>query len=177
MVSIFKRSFIGLLVLGSLAACDKEQVEVAKQEKEEKQEIQKEKNTVDSTNDLNLSSYAAKYHIYGGWITDNSYIIIANGDEEKILENMVKKNEKKEIIHFKLAESSSPTKLTALLSGNEVENEQSFFNVEVNSFFTIELNEEHNELTIKMPNQKPVTYKKATMDPDEFNPEFVWGES
>ena len=170
MMSIFKKSFLGLLILGSLAACEKDQVQGAKQE------IHKEKNVRDTTDHTNTTSYnTAQYHIYGGWVTDTSYIMIANDEDgEKILENIVKKDDKKEIIHFKLAESSSPTKLTALLTDNDVENEQSFFNVEVNSFFTIELNKEQNELTIKMPNQKPVTYKEATMDPGEFNPEFVW---
>ncbi|MDQ7862056.1 hypothetical protein RCO48_17015 [Peribacillus frigoritolerans] len=43
-----------------------------------------------------------------------------------------------------------------------------------NSFFTLELNKEENELTITMPNENPVTYIKATVDPEEFNPEFVW---
>ncbi|PEZ74739.1 hypothetical protein [Bacillus sp. AFS017274] len=156
-----KKFTVGLLLLGSLAACDNEQV--TNPEKVNNQEgISKAEPT--RTNNL---PEAAKYHpIYGGWITDKSYIMISLSDTEgNILENIVKKNEKKDRKYFKLAESTD-NKITAIMTSKEGSNR--------NSFFTLELNKEENELTITMPNENPVTYIKATMDPEEFNPEFVW---
>ncbi|MDQ7862061.1 hypothetical protein RCO48_17045 [Peribacillus frigoritolerans] len=40
------------------------------------------------------------------------------------------------------------------------------------SFLTLELNKDKTEITITMPNEKPVTYKEAKIEPDEFNPEY-----
>ncbi|MFJ8071809.1 hypothetical protein ACIQZD_23225 [Peribacillus sp. NPDC096447] len=155
-----KKFTVGLLLLVSLAACDNEHI--TNPEKVNNQEgITKAEPT--RTNSL---PEAAKYHIYGGWITDKSYIMISLSDNKGyILENIGKKNEKKDRKYFKLAESTD-NKITAIMPSKEGSNR--------NSFFTLELNKEENELTITMPNENPVTYIKATMDPEEFNPEFVW---
>ncbi|MBK5446958.1 hypothetical protein [Peribacillus sp. TH24] len=156
-----KKFTVGLLLLGSLAACDNEQV--TNPEKVNNQEgITK----AEPTRTNNIPEAAKDHHIYGGWITDKSYIMISSSDNEgNILENIVKKNEKKDRKYFKLAESTD-NKITAIMTSKEGSNR--------NSFFTLELNKEENELTITMPNENPVTYIKATMDPEEFNPEFVW---
>ena len=173
---------VSLFLLSCLAACDKEPVEVVEQGKEEPKEnekIQKEGNIKNTK--IPPSSYdevhAAKYYISGLWMSDTSYIQINKGNPElgvdASLKNFVKKYEKKEIIRFRMEESLSPIKLTAIITDSQVTNKHSYFFAEKNSFFTLELNEEQTELTIKMPNEKKVTYKKATMEPQEFNPDFA----
>ncbi|MGW8428613.1 hypothetical protein ACWGJQ_24700 [Peribacillus simplex] len=82
-----KKFTVGLLLLGSLSACDNELV--TNPEKVNNQE------GITKTEPTSLPE-AAKYHIYGGWITDKSYIMISLSHAEgNILENIVKKNEKK----------------------------------------------------------------------------------
>lgn len=162
-MSTFKKFTVGIFLSCSLlTACDEQNLtkpeKLSTQEKEVTQNL-KDSNTI-------LANERAHYSIYGGWITDTSYIMISNGSDEKTLETIVKKNEKKDIIHFKLADTPSENKLTAIKASKEGSNRR--------SFFTLELNKEKDELTITMPNEKPVTYKKATIDPKEFNPEFVW---
>ena len=163
-MSTFKNITVGIFLSCSLlTACD-EQSHVTNPDQLHSQEKKVTKNSKDTT--PILAHERAHNSIYGGWITDTSYIIISNGSEEKMLENIGKKNEKKDIINFKLTDTPSKNKLTAIKASKEGTNRS--------SFFTLELNKDKDELTITMPNEKPVTYKKATMDPEEFNPEFVW---
>ena len=162
-MSTFKKFTVGIfLSCNLLTACAEQTLtkpeKLSTQEKEVTQNL-KDSNTI-------LANERAHYSIYGGWITDTSYIMISNGSDEKTLENIVKRNEKKDIIHFKLADAPSGNKLTAIKESKERSNRS--------SFFTLELNKDKDELTITMPNEKTVTYKKATINPDEFNPEFVW---
>ena len=156
-----KRITVGLLLLGSLAACETEQVKHT-----EKVDNQEGTTKEEPTRTNSVPSYeVTKYHIYGGWMTDKTYIVISSNGDELKYENIKKKNEKKDIRYFKLAESTG-NKMTAVLYSKEKTNRT--------SFITLELNKDRTELTITMPNEKPVTYTKAMMDPEEFNPEFEW---
>lgn len=164
----FKKISVGLLVIGSLAACDNEQVQEINNEKvevDQKTEIE------DSTQQEDVPSYEApKYHIYGGWMNDESYILIkSDGDDGKgrskfILEKFTKTGKDKTIKHFQLAESTG-SKLTGII-----------FNKKSNktSFLTLELNKDNKEMTVTLPNEKPDTYKEADIEPGEFNSDYEW---
>ncbi|MCK1992344.1 hypothetical protein GW626_18485 [Peribacillus muralis] len=156
-----KKITVGLLILGSLVACEKEQVKHT-----EKVDTQEGLTKEEPTETNRVPSYEApKYHIYGGWVTDKTYIVISSNGDGLTYENIKKKNEKKDIRYLKLAESTGH-KLIAVSYSKEKTNRT--------SFITLDLNKERTELTITMPNEKPVTYTKAMMDPEEFNPEFEW---
>ncbi|MGG0789462.1 hypothetical protein ABE132_12165 [Peribacillus simplex] len=75
----FKKIFVGLLVIWSLAACDDVQEQVIKNEKVDVEQ----KNEVQDYKQEDVPSYEApKYHIYGGWMNGGSYILIkSDGDD------------------------------------------------------------------------------------------------
>ncbi|MGG0412434.1 hypothetical protein [Peribacillus simplex] len=159
----FKKITVGFLVIGSLAACDNEQEMVIKPERvdlKEENEVQK------PTPQDNVSSY----DIYGGWVNDESYILIksdGDGGEGRFkftLEKIPKKGKGKILKHFQLPESTG-SKLTGIISSKESNK---------TSLLTLELNKEKTEITVTLPNEKPVTYKEAEMDPQEFNPDYEW---
>ncbi|MFJ7678689.1 hypothetical protein ACIQXQ_11685 [Peribacillus sp. NPDC097198] len=161
-----KKISVGLLVIGSLAACDNEQAM-----KNEKVDVEQKTEVQDSTQKEDVPSYEApKYHIYGGWMNDESYILIkSDGYDGKkrskyLVEKFNKTGKDKTIKHFQLAESTG-TKLTGIL-----------FNKKSNktSFLTLELNKDHTEITVTLPNEKHVTYKKADIEPGEFNSDYEW---
>ncbi|MCK1995572.1 hypothetical protein MPH61_23835 [Peribacillus muralis] len=166
----FKQIFLGLLVIWSLAACDKEQEQVIKNERvdvEQKSELQ------DSTHQENVPSYEApKYHIYGGWMNGGSYILIKSGDDDNeakdkfILEKFTKTGKDKIIKHFQLSKTTG-SKLTGIISSKETNR---------TSFLTLELNKEKTEITVTLPNEKSVTYKQAEIKPEEFNSDYEWEE-
>ncbi|MGZ9818134.1 hypothetical protein ACXM0N_19940 [Peribacillus simplex] len=166
----FKQIFVGLLVIWSLAACDKEQEQVIKNERvnvEQKNELQ------DSTQQKDVPSYEApKYHIYGGWMNGGSYILIKSDDDDGegkdkfTLEKFTKTGKDKIIKHFQLSETTG-SKLTGIISGKESNR---------TSFLTLELNKEKTEITVTLPNEKSVTYKQAEIKPEEFNPDYEWEE-
>lgn len=165
----FKKIAVGLLVLGSLAACDNEQVV-----KNEKVDTPKQNEVQDSTEPTKQSiqaSYQAdqKNHISGGWMNDESYITIisdVDGGKDKtkfMLEKIPKKGKEKIIKSFQVTDSSTGNKLTAVIFSKESNR---------TTFLTLELNKDKSEITITMPNEKPVTYKESKIEPDEFNPEY-----
>ena len=164
----FKKITVGFLVIWGLAACDNEQEMVIKPERvdvREGNEVQK------SKPQDNVPSYEApKYHIYGGWMNDESYILIKSdgdggeGRTKFTLEKIPKKGKGKILKHFQLPESTG-SKLTGIISNKESNK---------TSFLTLELNKEKTEITVTFPNEKPVTYKEAEMEPQEFNPDYEW---
>ncbi|MFE5430524.1 hypothetical protein [Peribacillus simplex] len=101
-----------------------------------------------------------------------SYILIkSDGDDGEgranfTLEKFTKAGKDKIIKHFQLSESTG-SKLTGII-----------FSTESNktSFLTLELNKEKTEITVTLPNEKPVTYKQAEIEPQEFNPDYEWEE-
>ncbi|MCM3674826.1 hypothetical protein M3699_13260 [Peribacillus simplex] len=157
-----KKITVGFLVIWSLAACDNEQVMIIKPERVDLKEVQK------PTPQDNVPSYEApKYHIYGGWMNDESYILIksdGDGRSKFTLEKIPKKGKGKILKYFQLPESTG-SKLTGIISSKESNN---------TSFLTLELNKEKTEITVTLPNEKPVTYKEAEMEPQEFNPDYEW---
>lgn len=161
-----KKISVGLLVIGSLAACDNEQ-----DMKNEKVDVEQKIEVQDSTQKEDIPSYEApKFQIYGGWMNDESYILIkSDGYDGKnrskyIVEKFTKTGKDKTIKHFQLAKSTG-SKLTGIL-----------FNKKSNktSFLTLELNKDHTEITVTLPNEKPDTYKNADIEPEEFNSEYEW---
>ena len=75
-----KQIAVGLLVLGSLAACDNEQ-ELVNYEKEE---APKQNVVQDSTQQNKESSFnSPKYHMSGGWKNDEFYIMIHGSSDIK----------------------------------------------------------------------------------------------
>lgn len=154
-----KKLALGFLVMVSLASCDNI--------KTEKMEVQEEKEIQNPIRPNNVPSYdAPKYHLYGGWIEDESYILIqSDGDGNYIMNKISKKGKEKMVRYFKVTEPVE-NKLTAVIFNEEEPNRT--------SFLTLELNEEKTELTIKKPNEKPVIYKQTEIDPEEFNPNFEW---
>ncbi|MGE7661289.1 hypothetical protein ACQKL6_06155 [Peribacillus sp. NPDC097197] len=154
------------MVIGSLAACENEQ-----DMKNEKIEIGENTEVQDSTQKEDVPSYeASKYQIYGGWMNDESYILIkSDGYDGKnkskyIVEKFTKTGKDKTIKHFQLAKSTG-SKLTGIL-----------FNKKSNktSFLTLELNKDHTEITVTLSNERPDTYKKADIEPEEFNSDYEW---
>ena len=66
----FKKISVGLLVIGSLAACDNEQ-----DMKNEKVDVEQKREVQDSTQHEDIPSYEApKFQIYGGWMNDQSIL-------------------------------------------------------------------------------------------------------
>ncbi|MEX6701727.1 hypothetical protein [Peribacillus frigoritolerans] len=167
----FKQIFVGLLVIWSLAACDKEQEQVIKND--ERVDVEQKNELQDSTQQEDVPSYEApKYHIYGGWMNGGSYILIKSdnddgeGKDKFTLEKFTKTGKDKIIKHFQLSESSG-SKLTGIISSKESNR---------TSFLTLEFNKEKTEITVTLPNEKPVTYKQAEINPEEFNPDYEWEE-
>ncbi|MDM5360668.1 hypothetical protein [Peribacillus sp. ACCC06369] len=164
----FKKFTVGLLALGSLAACDNEQ-ELVNYEKEE---APKQKVVKDSTQQNKESSFnSPKYHMSGGWTNDEFYIMIHGSSDIKgagkyVLQKIPKKGKEKVVKHLQLTESTG-NKLTAIIYSEDSNK---------TSFLTLEMNKERNEITITMPNEKPATYKETDIMPFEFNPEYVRGE-
>ncbi|MGG0413822.1 hypothetical protein [Peribacillus simplex] len=164
-----KKFTVGLLVLGSLAACDNQEEQVVNYEKEE---VPKQNVVQDSTQQNKESSFnAPKYHMSGGWTNDEFYIMIHGSSDIKgagkyTLQKIPKKGKEKVVKHIQLTESTG-NKLTAIIYSEDSNK---------TSFLTLVMNKERTEITITMPNEKPVTYKKADIMPFEFNPEYVWGE-
>ncbi|MGE6377986.1 hypothetical protein [Peribacillus muralis] len=165
----YKKFTVVLLVLGSLAACDNEQVT-----KNEQVDAPKQNEVQDSTETNKKTIQGAyeadpKNYITGGWMNDESYITIINeynGGKDKtkfILEKVPKKGYEKILKHFQVTESSTGNKLTAVIFGKESNR---------TSFLTLELNKDKTEITITMPNENPITYKETKIEPDEFNPEY-----
>ncbi|MGE7759639.1 hypothetical protein [Peribacillus sp. NPDC097895] len=166
----FKKISVGLLVIWSLAACDNEQEQVIKNEKVD---VEQKYDVKDSTQQEEVPSYEApKYHIYGGWMNSGSYILIkSDGDDGEgrskfTLEKFTKTGKDKIIKHFQLSESTG-SKLTGIISSKESNR---------TSFLTLELNKEKTEITVTLPNEKPVTYKEAEIEPQEFNHDYEWEE-
>ncbi|MBT2668886.1 hypothetical protein J7J00_26150 [Bacillus sp. ISL-4] len=125
----------------------------------------------DSTKQEDIAtSETTRYPIYGGWMDDESYILIKSdgdggeGRTKFILEKIPKKGKDKILFHFQLAESTG-LKRTGIIVSKESNR---------TSFLTLELNKEITELTITLPNEKPVTYKMSEIEPQEFNPDYEW---
>lgn len=125
----------------------------------------------DSTQKVNVPSYKApKYHPYGGWMNEDSYILIKNDGEDGegrsqfILEQFNKTGKDKIIKHYQLAESTG-SKLIGIIASIKANR---------TSFLTLELNKGNTEITVKLPNEKPVTYKNAVINPEEFNTDYEW---
>jgi hypothetical protein len=97
----FKKITVGLLVIGSLAACDNEQV--VKNEKVDAPKQNEVQNSTESTTQSIQASYQAdlKNYISGGWMNDESYITIISdydGGKDKtkfMLEIIPKKGKEK----------------------------------------------------------------------------------
>lgn len=165
----FKKITVGLLVLGSLAACDNEQV--VKNEKVDAPKQNEVQNSTETTKQSIQASYQGdpKNYISGGWMNDESYITIISdfdGGKDKtkfMLEKIPKKGKEKILKRFQVTDSSTGNKLIAMIFSKELNR---------TSFLTLELNKDKTEITITMPNEKPVTYKEAKIQPDEFNPEY-----
>lgn len=170
----FKKITVGILVFGSLVACDNEQEQVIKNEKVDVPKQNEVQDSTETTKQPIRESYQSdpKNYISGVWMNEESYITIIfdfndrkDMDKSKfMLEKIPKKGKEKILKHFQVAESSTGNKLTAVIFGKESNR---------TSFLTLELNKDKTEITIKMPNEKPVTYKEAKIEPEEFNPEYV----
>ncbi|MFJ7942032.1 hypothetical protein ACIQYG_26805 [Peribacillus sp. NPDC096622] len=163
----FKKVTVGLLVIGILAACDNEL-----DFKNELVDTPQQNEVQDSTQQNIEPSYdAPRYHMTGGW-TNGEYYIMINGSSDitgsakYILQKIPKKGKEKVVKHLQLTESTG-NKLTAIIYSEDSNR---------TSFLTLEMNKEKTEITITMPNEKPVTYKKTDIMPFEFNPEYVRGE-
>ncbi|MCK1999845.1 hypothetical protein MZM54_00425 [[Brevibacterium] frigoritolerans] len=165
----FKKITVGLLAIGSLAACDNEQV--IKNEKVDAPKQNEVQDPKETTKQSIQAAYQAdpKNHIMGVWMNDEFYITIlsdVDGGKDKtkfMLERIPKKGKDKILKRFQVTESSSRNKLTGIISSKESNR---------TSFLTLELSKDKSEITITMPNEDPVTYKEAKIDPNEFNPEY-----
>ncbi|MEF2096942.1 hypothetical protein V3595_20150 [Bacillus sp. CFBP9009] len=160
----FKKVTVGLLVIGILAACDNEL-----DFKNELVDTPQQNEVQDSPPEPSYD--APRYHMTGGW-TNGEYYIMINGSSDikgsakYILQKIPKKGKEKVVKHIQLTESTG-NKLTAIIYSEDSNR---------TSFLTLEMNKEKTEITITMPNEKPVTYKKTDIMPFEFNPEYVRGE-
>ncbi|MFY0783121.1 hypothetical protein AB1K18_22940 [Peribacillus simplex] len=141
--------------------------------KSEKVDVEQKNEVQDSTQQEDVPSYdAPKYHIYGGWMNGGSYILIkSDGDDGEgrakfTLEKFTKTGKDKIIKNFQLSESTG-SKLTGIISSKESNK---------TSFLTLELNKEKTEITVRLPNEKPVKYKQTEINPQEFNPDYEWEE-
>ncbi|MFE0508293.1 hypothetical protein ACWF7H_29435 [Peribacillus butanolivorans] len=166
----FKKITVGLLVIGSLVACDNDEkyrlIERGKVDAPKQNVVQ------DSTQQNKEPSFnAPKYHISGAWTNDEYYIMIhgssdIEGASKYTLQKFPKKGKEKVVKHLQLTESTG-NELTAIVYSDDSNK---------TSFLTLELNKEKTEITITMPNEKPVTYKKTEIMPSEFNPDYEWEE-
>ncbi|MBK5484644.1 hypothetical protein JFV29_22630 [Peribacillus sp. TH16] len=69
------------------------------------------------------------------------------------------------IRHFEIIEPTD-NKITGVLYSVEKQNRT--------SLFTLELSEDKTELTITLPNEKPVTFKETEITPEEYNASYTW---
>lgn len=139
--------------------------------KNEKVDVEQKNQVNDTTQQEDLAtSEITSYPIYGGWMNDESYILIQSdsddGDDRTkfILEKIPKKGKDKNLFHFQLPESTG-LKRTGIISSKESNR---------TSFLILELNKKITELTVTLPNEKPVTYKMSDIEPQEFNPDYEW---
>ncbi|MBR8644222.1 hypothetical protein KEH51_05035 [[Brevibacterium] frigoritolerans] len=100
------------------------------------------------------TSETTRYPIYGGWMDDESYILIkSDGDggegRTKFILEKYRKGKRKILLQFQLAESAG-LKRTGIIATKESNR---------TSFLTLELNKEITGLTIKLPNENPLHIK------------------
>ncbi|MGE7602387.1 hypothetical protein ACQKL5_07720 [Peribacillus sp. NPDC097675] len=161
-----RKIVMGLLVVCSLAACDAQNM--IQEGKSQVQETKEGKDTVKSNEapSYNSPTYYGS-HLYNHWISSDSFLIIMRDERSTYTLQRITKNEVEPLRHFEIVEPTEST-ITGILYNEEKRNRT--------SFFTLKLNEDKKELTVTMPNEKPITYKETDKNPREFNPNYE-GES
>ncbi|MFJ7684653.1 hypothetical protein [Peribacillus butanolivorans] len=160
---LFQKMTVGFLVICCLAACDEQQII-----KKEMIQIQK-KTEVQDTSSSNLPSYnAPKYlgkYLYSYWVAEGSFLVILRDEISTFTMQRITKDYIGPIRHFEIIEPTD-NKITGVLYSVEKQNRT--------SLFTLELSEDKTELTITLPNEKPVTFKETEMTPEEYNASYTW---
>ncbi|MFJ7637783.1 hypothetical protein ACIQXR_14865 [Peribacillus sp. NPDC097224] len=158
-----KRVMIGWLMIGSLVACEEPAIQ------EGKFQVQETKEGKDLVETSDVPSYKTpKYfgsQLYNYWISNDTYLIIMRDEISTYTLQRITKNEIDPLRHFEIVNPTGST-ITGILYNEENRNRT--------TLFTLKLSEDKRKLTITMPNEKPITYKETDLEPNEFNPRFIW---
>ncbi|AXN38112.1 hypothetical protein CN689_08850 [Peribacillus butanolivorans] len=103
--------------------------------------------------------------MYSYWVAEGSFLVILRDEISTFTMQRITKDDIGPIRHFEIIEPTD-NKITGVLYSVEKQNRT--------SLFTLELSEDKTELTITLPNKKPVTFKETEMAPEEYNASYTW---